>query len=361
MISADYVVVGSGLTGSVVARLLADAGRDVVILERRERVGGNVADATHEPSGIRFSLYGPHYFRTSCPRIWEFATRFGAFHPYEARVLSSIDGELVPWPPQRWWIEKVAGKDWNLAFTGTPRNFEEACLSMMPKEAYFRAVKPYSEKQWGRPCTELSAALCKRFDIRDGDDRLTPNAKWQGIPRDGYSAWMANMLAGIDVRTGFDYLRRRDEVQARRQLVFTGPLDEYFDFRLGRLEYRAQERDHAWYTNREQMQPIAQVNNPQHERGRHIRTIEWKHLMPPGATANGTLVTRELPYTPTDPDAYEYPFPDEANDRLRAAYRELARVEERVTFAGRLGKGVYADMDQSIGAALKLAADFLTA
>lgn len=360
MISADVVVVGSGLTGATVARLLADAGREVVVLERRPQLGGNVADAVHKPSGIRYSLYGPHYFRTSSERVWEFATRFAAFHPYEARVRALVDREFVPWPPQRSYIERLAGKDWKPEFTGTPRNLEEAALSLMPRVVYEKMVKPYNEKQWGKPCTELSAALCKRFDIRDGDDRLTPNARWQGIPKGGYSAWLANMLVGIDVRTGFDYLRRRDEVQARRHLIFTGPIDEYFGFRLGRLEYRAQRREHQHIQlhSGSVFQPAAQINNPQHEGGEHIRTIDWGWIMPERMWGRA-LLTRETPYTPTDPDAYEYPFPDEANDRLRAAYRELARAEERVTFAGRLGRGAYLDMDQAIGAAMKLADSLL--
>lgn len=354
-IAADYVVVGSGLTGSVVARQLADAGREVVVLERRQGLGGNVVDAIHAPSGIRFNLWGPHYFRTSSDRIWAYATRFADFFPYEARVVASIDGEIVPWPPQREYIERIAGKDWRPEFTHKPENLEQAALSLMPRVIYTKMVENYSFKQWGKPCRKLSASLCKRFDVRDGETRLTPNAKYQGIPRDGYTAWMTRMLEGIPIRLGFDYCTRREEVQARRRLIFTGPIDEYFGFRLGRLAYRSQRRWNYYRRSDKLILPAAQVNNPQREGGPHIRSIEWKQMMPPGMQTRGSLVTTETPYSPTNPDEYEYPFPDEENARLYGEYRKLAAKEPGVAFAGRLGKYQYADMDQSIAAALVIA------
>lgn len=354
-IAADYVVVGSGITGATVARQLHDAGREVLILERRAMLGGNVADTVHEASGIRFNLWGPHYFRTSSPRIWEYATRFADFWPYQARVLTVIDGQLEFWPLQRKFIERIAGADWRPSFVGTPSNFEEACLSILPKEIYTKAIQSYSEKQWGQPCTALSASLCKRFDIRDGDTRLTPNASYQGIPRDSYTVWMANMLKGIPLRLAFDYCKRRKEVQARRRLIFTGPIDEYFGFELGRLAYRSQRRKHVYHADRDLVLPAAQVNSPQHENGSHIRSLEWKQMMPPDMPTYGTIVTTETPYTPDDPDCYEYPMPDEENTRLYQEYRKLAGGQPGVIFCGRLGKYQYADMDQSIASALVIA------
>lgn len=354
-IRTDYAVIGSGLTGATIARQLHDAGREVVILERRPRLGGNVVDAVHAPSSIRWNCYGPHYFRCSSGRIWEYATRFGDFFPYEARVLSLIDGELVPWPPQREWIERIVGKNWLPGFVGRPKNFEEAALSMMPPKIYEKAVKLYNQKQWGKHPALLSASLCKRFDIRGGDTRLTPNAKYQGIPRDGYSAWMAKMLEGIPVHLGFDYCQRREEVQALRRLIFTGPIDEYFDFRLGKLGYRSQRRWNYYRRSDKLVLPAAQVNNPQHEGGEHIRSIEWKQMMPPEIETRGSLVTTETPYTPDDPDCYEYPIPDEENALLYQEYRKMAEQEAGVVFGGRLGSYRYLDMDQACGAALILA------
>src|SRR5580698_10522524 len=165
----DYLVIGSGLTGAVIARLLADAGREVLVLERRAHLGGNVHDHTH-PSGIRIHTYGPHYFRTSSERIWEFATRFTPFYPYEAALLSRVDGELAQWPIAGGYIERRVGPNWKPDFQGIPANFEEAALAIMPRLIYEKFVKEYNEKQWGVSSRTLSVRLCGRFDIRNDDE-----------------------------------------------------------------------------------------------------------------------------------------------------------------------------------------------
>lgn len=354
LIRADYVVVGSGLTGAVIARQLADAGREVIVLERRSHLGGNVHDHCH-PSGIRIHTYGPHYFRTSSERIWEFATRFGDFFRYEACIQSEVDGRLENWPIAASYIRRVVGPAWKPEFTGTPTNFEEAALSLMPRIVYEKFVKEYNEKQWGVPARQLAAELCRRFDVRHDDDpRLKPDKRYQGIPVLGYAAWMASMLKGIPVILNFDYLRHRHEVQARHWLIYTGPIDEYFNFDLGRLLYRGQQRFHTYYHDWDFVQPVGQVNNPQHASGPHIRTLEWKHMMPSeyASRIRGTVVTREVPWTPQNPGDYEYPFPDRANAELYAAYRARADWLDRVLICGRLGEYRYYDMDQAIARAL---------
>lgn len=363
MIQADYVIVGSGLTGAVIARLLADAGRDVLVLERRSHLGGNVYDHLH-PSGVRIHTYGPHYFRTSSDRIWEFATRFAEFYRYEACVLTQVDGTLEHWPVTDSYIRSVAGPKWTPEFTGKPTNLEEAALALMPRIVYEKFVKEYNEKQWGKPARALSADLCKRFDIRTTDDpRLKPDARYQGIPTHGYANWMSAMLQGISVIRNYDYLLHRKEVHARSWLIYTGPIDEYFSFDMGRLAYRGQQRYHNYYPDRDFVQPVGQVNNPQHAGGPHIRTLEWKHMMPPQSrsTVRGTVLTREVPCTPIDPGAYEYPFPDDFNQQLYAAYRARADWLERVLICGRLGEYRYYDMDQAIARAMALAARLLKA
>jgi UDP-galactopyranose mutase len=352
----DYLIVGSGLTGAVIARTLADAGREVLVVDRRSHIGGNVHDHAH-CSGIRIHTYGPHYFRTSCDRIWEWANRFGEFYPFEAAILSDVRGDLVQWPLAADYICKQIGNDWKAEFSGTPTTLEEAALSLMPRRIYEQFVKEYNEKQWGVPCTLLGPELCKRFDVRTGSDgRLTPNAKHQGIPLSGYADWTRRILDGIPVLLNYDYLQRRGEITARRCLVFTGPIDEYFGFDLGKLKYRGQRRDHRYFENANYIQQREQVNNPTHAGGKHIRTLEWKHMMAPQLAnrITGSVVTTETPFSPDNPSEYEYPFPDQNNATLYAKYRKRVDAMPNVLIAGRLGEYRYYDMDQAIGRAMTL-------
>lgn len=320
-------------------------------------MGGNVHDHNH-PSGIPIHTYGPHYFRTSSDRVWDFATRFASFHKYEAALLSDVDGELTQWPITGSYIRRKIGEHWKPEFKGNPQNFEEAALAIMPRMVYDRFVKEYNEKQWGVPAHTLSVGLCGRFDIRHDDEpRLKPNAKYQGIPEPGYAEWTRRILDGIPVLLNFDYLKRRDDVQARKLLVFTGPIDEFFGFDEGKLAYRGQRRIHTYLPDIAGFaQPCGQVNNPNHAGGPHIRTLEWKHMMPPDLAARiqGTVLTTETPFTPGNPAFFEYPFPDEANGRLYQAYRKRADRLDRVLICGRLGEYRYYDMDQAIARAIAL-------
>jgi UDP-galactopyranose mutase len=361
-VNSDYVVVGSGLTGAVIARLLHDAGREVVVVDRRAHLGGNVHDHTH-PSGISIHTYGPHYFRTSSDRIWDFATRFGDFYKYEASLLSFVEGEYAQWPIAATYINRHVGSDWRPAFTGEPANFEEAALSLMPRIIYERFIKEYNEKQWGVPAAALTASLCTRFDVRaDDEPRLKPNARYQGIPTRGYANWTQSLLEGIPVQLGFDYLTNRHAATARRHLVFTGPIDEFYGFEFGKLAYRGQVRRHTYHENTDFLLPCGQVNSPQHKDGPQIRTLEWKHMMPEHSRKGirGTVLTTETPHTPTNPSEYEYPFPDQANAVVYDRYRKRASSEDRVTICGRLGEYRYLDMDQAIGRAMTIAEDLLT-
>lgn len=361
MTRVDYLIVGSGLTGAVIARTLADAGREVLVVDRRRHLGGNVHDHSHA-SGIRVHTYGPHYFRTSSEKVWEFATRFASFYCYEAALLSDVDGTLEQWPIAGSYIRRHLGAHWQPEFRGTPRNFEEAALALMPRLVYATFVKEYNEKQWGVPARTLAAKLCSRFDVRHDDEpRLKPDAKYQGIPEPGYAEWTRRMLDGIPVLLDYDYLRRRGEICARKLLVFTGPIDEFFGFDLGKLKYRGQRRQHQYLPDVRVAQPCGQVNNPLHARGPHIRTLEWKHMMQPerAARIEGTVLTRETPFTPSDPGQYEYPFPDDANARLYERYRRRAAARDDVLICGRLGEYRYYDMDQAIARALALAGRML--
>lgn len=359
-IKSDYVIVGSGLTGAVIARLLTDAGKSVAVVDRRAHFGGNVADERHD-SGIFIHKYGPHFFRTVSHEIWRFVNRFARFHPYQHQVKSLVDGCCENWPVAASYVRRVCGDDWQPALTTErPRNFEEAALSLMPEPIYEKFVKGYTEKQWGVPARQLAAELCGRFDLRHDDNPyLSHRAKYQGIPLGGYSVMMERMLEGIPLHLNVDYLSNREEFRPNRLLIFTGPIDEYFGFALGKLAYRGQQRSITYHAEHDYLQPSAQVNNP--GPGSHIRDIEWKHLMPAeqAASLRGTVITREVPCTPRSPHEYEYPFPDADNRRLYEQYRALARSEPQVLICGRLGEYRYYDMDHAIGRAMKLAQHIL--
>jgi len=357
MTSADFLIVGAGLTGAVIARILADQGRDVLVVDRRTHSGGNVHDTLHA-SGVRIHTYGPHYFRTSSDEVWDFATRFSPFYRYEAALLSLVDGAYEQWPIAASYIRRHVGADWRPEFVGTPGNFEEAALSLMPRLIYEKFIKEYNEKQWGVPARSLSADLCTRFDVRHDDEpRLKPHARYQGIPMVGYAEWTRRMLEGVTVLLDHDYLRRRGEIEVRKLLVFTGPIDEFFGFDLGRLAYRGQRRKHQYLPNVTFALPCGQVNNPSHAGGAHIRTLEWKHMMMAEEAGQvlGTVLTQEVPFSPQNSGEYEYPFPDHANSRLYQAYRIRADRLERTLICGRLGEYRYYDMDQAIARAMMLA------
>lgn len=351
-----YLVVGSGLTGAVIARTLTDAGKAALVVDRRPHMGGNVHDHFH-PSGIRIHTYGPHYFRTNDDKLWSFVNRFARFYKYEAALKSWVDGRYENWPIAGSYIRQQIGEQWSPEFRGPPQNFEEAALALMPRLVYEKFVKGYSEKQWGVPPRQLAAGLVKRFDVREDDEPRLMRHRHQGVPEGGYAELMRNMLAGIPVMLNCDYLRHRAEFKAARTVVFTGPIDEYFGFDLGRLKYRGQRREHEYLADVDFAQPCGQVNNPDPLTGPHIRTLEWKHMMQPeyAQRIKGTVLTREVTVTPEDPTDYEYPFPDEANARLYRAYRERANAIPGLLICGRLGEYRYYDMDQAIARAQLLA------
>ena len=361
MALADYLVVGSGLTGATIARSLSDSRREVMMIERRPFIGGNVHDSVH-PSGIRIHTYGPHYFRTGSAQIWGYAKRFSNFYDYKAELLTLVDGQHEHWPILQNCVERLAGQNWTPAFSGTPHNFEEASLAMMPQIVYQKFVKGYTEKQWGVPARTLSPELAKRFDVRSDHDTYLSRHRYQGIPSAGYSAWMQRMLEGIPTILNTDYLKSPESYHHRRAIIFTGPIDELFSYRLGRLKYRGQRRNHQFLPQIDRYQPGVQVNNPG-PTGSHVRTIEWKHLLEPKQAKDicGTVVTTETPYTATDPDNYEYPFPDSANQYLYRRYADLARSVPGLVVCGRLGEYRYYDMDQAIGRAMVIAKHLLSA
>lgn len=353
--NVDYLIVGSGLTGATIARALHDAGRSVLVIDRRNHMGGNVHDHAH-PSGIVIHTYGPHYFRTNDDGLWAYVNRFSDFYSYEPCLKSLVDGQYENWPIADSYIQRAVGSNWSPEFTGTPTNFEEASLSIMPRLIYEKFVKGYSEKQWGVPAQQLQASLAKRFDVREDDEPRLMRHKYQGIPSKGYAGFMQAMLKDIPVLLNVDYLEHQIAFKPKELTIFTGPIDEYFGFKLGRLAYRGQTRRHQYLPDTHWAQPCGQVNNPSPENGPHIRSLEWKHMMPKdyAGRIQGTVITTETTHSPSNPSQYEYPFPDEANKILYEAYRLLAQGQKRLLVCGRLGEYRYFDMDQAIARALQI-------
>jgi len=365
-ISADYVVVGSGLTGATIARMLHDAGREVVVIDRRSKVGGNVVDHTHE-SGVIVHTYGPHHFRTNQQRIWEFATRFAEFYRFDWWVMSLLpDQSFEHWPVTASYIEKRFGVDWKPERSGPAANFEEAALRMMPRAIYEEFVKGYTEKQWGVPAESLAANLAGRFVVNPTGEIRLKTHPYQGLPVDGYSKWMERMLAGVPVLLSTDYLEVRGDVEAKRVTVYTGPIDALFGYDQGRLMYRSQYREHRWVDSGSVgfEQPAPAVNFPTPEVP-FVRQIEWKRMMHPtyahGAfddrvegSIRGTLLTTETPYMPEKEDDYEYPFPSDQERAKAEGYRKRALMFDKFVPVGRLAEYKYFDMDQAIGHAMLL-------
>lgn len=353
-IHIDYLVVGTGVTGATIANLLAADGREVMVVDRRSHVAGNAHDQIH-PSGIRYHTYGPHYFRTSSPRIWEFVNSFAPFYKFEGVLMTLAGTTLEYWPLNIEYIHRHLGKDWQPEFTGTPSNFEEAALSLMPRLLYDRFVAGYTEKQWGVHPTELEPWLAKRLEIRHTSDRRLKTHRYQGIPRGGYEAWVRNMLKGIECLLDTDYLAERHRFHVRKHLIFTGPVDEYFGYDWGKLQYRGQRRSHLFFPNHDYLYPVCQVNIPSTEAGPHVRVLEWKHTLPPEErNIKGALLTLETPFSPDHPSDYEYPFPSTRNSELYQRYHARAQALQKVLICGRLGEYRYYDMDQAIARAFVL-------
>jgi UDP-galactopyranose mutase len=359
--AVDYLVVGSGLTGSTVARILHDHGREVLILDRRHHVGGNVHDSLH-PSQIRLHTYGPHYFRCSSPRIWEFVNRFSGFYRYEATVKSMVGGRYENWPVGAGLFDQFFGWQ-NSRPAATPTNFEEACLQKMPRPVYEAFVMGYTRRQWGVDPRQLDPGLADRIRVNADHERtLTPQRIYQGLPTEGYYGLMANMVEGIPCVLGIDYLKNRSAYKIRKALIFTGPIDEYFNFDAGRLGYRSLKRVHTFLPGSEWFQPCGQVNHPDASDHGALRTLEWKHLMPKDQRQRirGTLITREYPFTPEDPDRFEYPMPTARQAQLYRHYRRRAQATPRLVVCGRLGAYRYLDMDTAIDLAMRLAERLLS-
>ena len=365
--SYDYLIVGAGLTGAVVARQLADAGRRCLVIDRRPHIAGNCY--TECVRGINVHKYGAHIFHTSDRRVWDYANRFAEFNNYVNSPVALYHDELYNLPfnmntfSKMWGITTPAQaraiieqQRAEAALEGEPANLEEQALSLVGRDIFTKLVKEYTEKQWGRSCTELPASIIKRLPVRFTYDNNYFNDRYQGIPVGGYTKMVGRMLEGVEVRCGVEF---RDMDRARfGHVVYTGPVDEYFGFALGNLEWRTVRFEEELLEGVENWQGNAVVNYTSHEVP-FTRIIEHKHFEfgrdVEGNPLPDTVISREYSSAWQPGDEPYYPVNDERNNALYAQYAELAAAEEGVTFAGRLGTYRYYDMAPCIKAALELA------
>lgn len=355
----DYLIVGAGLYGAVVAHEAAAKGRSCLVIDRREHIAGNIY--TREVEGIQVHEYGAHIFHTSDKRIWDYVNQFADFNHYINSPVAVFKDELYNLPfnmntfSKMWGIrtpqeakEKIAAQIAGLGIT-EPKNLEEQALSLVGEDVYRKLVKGYTEKQWGRDCTELPAFIIKRLPLRFTYDNNYFNDRYQGIPAGGYTAMVERMLKGVEVKLGVDYLEHRAEFDGMAdRVVYTGQIDRYFGYCEGVLAYR-KVRFEQEILDCDNYQGNAVVNYTEREVP-YTRVIEHKHFE--FGTQPGTVITREYPAEWREGDEPYYPVNDERNSALLKKYQELASGRPHIVFGGRLGQYRYYDMDKVIAAAL---------
>jgi len=363
----DYLVVGSGLFGAVFARQATDAGKKVLVIDKRPNIAGNVY--TEKVEGINFHKYGAHIFHTNNSEVWNYVNRFATFNRFTNSPVANYKGELYSMPFNMYTFNKMWGvvtpeeaaakiEEQRQEITGEPQNLEEQAISLVGRDIYEKLVKGYTEKQWGRDCKELPAFIIKRLPVRLTFDNNYFNALYQGIPIGGYTKLVANLLDGIDVQLNEDYLEGRAKWDALAdKVVYTGAIDAFFDYSLGNLEYRSVRFENE-VLDIPNFQGNAAVNYTDRETP-WTRIIEHKWFEF-GKDENGndlpkTIISREYSSEWKPGDEPYYPVNDEKNGALYKEYRALAEQEEKVIFGGRLGEYKYYDMDAVIASALECA------
>lgn len=355
----DYLIVGSGLFGSVFAHQMHKKGKSCLVLERRPHVGGNIY--CENKDGINIHTYGAHIFHTSNKKVWDYVNQFVEFNNYVNSPVANYKGELYNLPfnmntfTKMWGVvtpkeaaEKIAQQRAEAGITD-PKNLKEQAISLIGTDIYTKLIKGYTEKQWGRSCTELPAFIIKRLPVRYTFDNNYFNDRYQGIPVGGYNKLIEGLLAGIEVRTGVDYLKHRDEYKdITKKIVYTGPIDEYFGYKLGPLEYRGL-RFETERLEEENHQGVAVMNYTDQETP-WTRIIEHKHFE--FGTQPVTYVTKEYPADWQPGEEAYYPVNNARNQSLYEQYAALAQNEQNVIFGGRLAEYKYYDMDDVVESAL---------
>lgn len=361
----DYLVVGAGLYGAVFAQKAKEAGKKVLVIDKRPNIAGNVY--TKEIEGIHVHVYGAHIFHTNNKDVWDYITKFAQFNRFTNSPVANYKGELYSLPFNMYTFNKMWGvvtpeeaaakieEQKKAAGITEPKNLEEQAISLVGTDIYEKLVKGYTEKQWGRPCHELPAFIIKRLPVRLTFDNNYFNALYQGIPVGGYTKMVEHLLDGIEVRLNTDYFEQKEMYDAMvEKVVYTGAIDAYFDYKLGALEYRSV-RFETEVLDMPNFQGNAAVNYTDAD-SPYTRIIEHKWFEF-GKDADGnelpkTVISREYSSEWKGGDEPYYPVNDEKNGTLYAKYKALAEKEEHIIFGGRLGEYKYYDMDAVIASAL---------
>lgn len=363
MTKTDILVVGAGFAGSVSARVLAEAGYSVLVIDKRPHIGGNAYDE-YDAHGVLIHRYGPHLFHTNSERVYQWLSQFTEWRVYEHRVLAQVDGQLLPIPINRTTINRLYGL--NLDEAGVAEYLERVRESRKPVhtsedvvlnsvgrdlcEKFFRG---YTRKQWGLDLGELSAGVAARIPTRTNDDDRYFADTFQVMPKEGYTKLFERMLdhPNITIQLATDYQTVREHIQALHT-VYTGPIDAYFGYIYGPLPYRSLRFEHEHIPGQEQYQPVGTVNYPnEHD---YTRITEFKHTT--GQIHTGTSIVREYPQG--DGDSF-YPIPRSENEERYQHYKTIAKEETAVTFIGRLAQYKYYNMDQVVGAAITISSKIL--
>ena len=363
----DYLVVGAGLFGAVFTERALSAGKTVLVLEKRDHIAGNTY--TQELEGIAVHKHGAHIFHTNDRAVWEYVNRFVEFNRYTNSPVANYHGELYSLPFNMYTFNKMWGvttpqeaeaeiqRQREAAGITEPRNLEEQAISLVGMDIYEKLVKGYTEKQWGRPCTELPAFIIRRLPVRFTFDNNYFNACFQGIPVEGYTALAEKLLSGADVFLNTDYLEDKPKWDAMADaVIYTGAIDRYFQYQLGPLQYRSV-RFETEILDMPNYQGNAVMNYTDRETP-YTRIIEHKHFV--FGTQPKTVISREYSAEWQPGEEPYYPVNDAANSALYEKYRLLAEKEEKIFFCGRLGEYRYYDMDVVIARALSLADSLLS-
>ena len=362
----DYLVVGSGLYGAIFAHEAKKHGKTVLVVEKRSNIAGNIY--TENIEGINVHKYGAHIFHTNNKEVWKYITQFAEFNRFTNSPVANYKGELYSMPFNMYTFNKMWGvvtpeeaqekiSEQRKEIVGTPKNLEEQAISLVGRDVYEKLVKGYTEKQWGRECVDLPAFIIKRLPVRFTFDNNYFNALYQGIPIGGYTKLVSKILEGIEVRLNTDYLKEKSELdKLADKIVYTGPIDAYFDYKLGHLEYRSVRFENE-LLNIPNFQGNAAVNYTDKETP-WTRIIEHKWFEF-GKDENGndlpkTIISREYSSEWKPGDEPYYPVNDEKNSELYEEYRKLSVSEPKVIFGGRLGEYKYYDMDKTIESVLKV-------
>ena len=363
----NYLIVGSGLYGATIAQQAKKAGKSVLVIDKRPNVGGNIY--TEKVEGINVHKYGAHIFHTNNKEVWDYVTSFVDFNRFTNSPVANYKGELYSMPFNMYTFNKMWGvvtpeeaaakiEEQKKEITGEPKNLEEQAISLVGRDIYEKLVKGYTEKQWGRDCKELPAFIIKRLPVRLTFDNNYFNALYQGIPIGGYTKLIEKMLEGIEVRLNVDYLENKEELdKLAEKVIYTGPIDAYFDYKLGTLEYRSVRFENE-ILDKPNFQGNAAVNYTDRETP-WTRIIEHKWFEF-GKDENGndlpkTVISREYSSEWKLGDEPYYPVNDAKNSALYEQYKALAEAEDNVIFGGRLGEYKYYDMDKTIEVALAAA------